>query len=148
VIVGILILVLVTSAAVPGEVPEPVDPGLPVACADQHLHARRHVAAQGQPDGHRAVAGQRDPSRLKITVRDLEAHYLAGGNVHRVVNALIAADRANIPLDFRRAAAIDLAGRDVLDAVQTSVNPKVIDCPTRATTAASSRARPRTASRS
>jgi len=66
---------------------------------------------------------------LKITVRDLEAHYLAGGNVHRVVNALIAADRANIPLDFRRAAAIDLAGRDVLDAVQTSVNPKVIDCP-------------------
>ena len=66
---------------------------------------------------------------LQIGVRDLEAHYLAGGNVNRVVNALIAADRANIPLDFRRAAAIDLAGRDVLDAVQTSVNPKVIDCP-------------------
>lgn len=66
---------------------------------------------------------------LKIGVRDLEAHYLAGGNVYKVVTALIAADRANIPLDFRRAAAIDLAGRDVLDAVQTSVNPKVIDCP-------------------
>ncbi len=66
---------------------------------------------------------------LAVTVRDLEAHYLAGGDVYRVVNSLIAADRANIPLDFRRAAAIDLAGRDVLDAVQTSVNPKVIDCP-------------------
>ncbi len=66
---------------------------------------------------------------LPIVVRDLEAHYLAGGNVPRVVNALIAADRANLGLDFRQAAAIDLAGRDVLDAVQTSVKPKVIDCP-------------------
>jgi len=62
-------------------------------------------------------------------VRDLEAHYLAGGNVLRVVGALIAADRANLDLDFRRAAAIDLAGRNVLEAVQTCVNPKVIDCP-------------------
>lgn len=64
-----------------------------------------------------------------ITVSDLETHYLAGGHVPEVVTALIAADKANIPLDWRRATAIDLAGRDLRDAVQTSVNPKVIDCP-------------------
>jgi uncharacterized protein YqfA (UPF0365 family) len=64
-----------------------------------------------------------------ITTRRLEAHYLAGGNVPRVIHALIAAHRADIDLDFDRAAAIDLAGRDVLDAVRTSVYPKVIDCP-------------------
>ncbi len=59
----------------------------------------------------------------------LETHYLAGGDVLRVSKALIAASKANIDLSFARAAAIDLAGRDVLDAVKTSVNPKVIDCP-------------------
>jgi len=59
----------------------------------------------------------------------LETHYLAGGDVIRVSKALIAASKANIPLTFQRATAIDLAGRDVLDAVKTSVNPKVIDCP-------------------
>ena len=64
-----------------------------------------------------------------VTVSDLETHYLAGGNVLRVVGAMIAADKANIQLDWRQATAIDLAGRDVLDAVKTSVNPKVIDCP-------------------
>lgn len=64
-----------------------------------------------------------------ITTRRLEAHYLAGGDVMRVIQALIAAHRADIDLDFDRAAAIDLAGRDVREAVQTSVNPKVIDCP-------------------
>ncbi len=64
-----------------------------------------------------------------ISTRSLEAHYLAGGNVPNVVRALIAANRADIPLSYKRAAAIDLAGRNVLDAVQTSVNPKVIDCP-------------------
>jgi uncharacterized protein YqfA (UPF0365 family) len=64
-----------------------------------------------------------------ITTRRLEAHYLAGGDVPRVINAIIAAQRADIDLDFDRAAAIDLAGRDVLDAVRTSVYPKVIDCP-------------------
>ena len=64
-----------------------------------------------------------------ISTRRLEAHYLAGGNVMNVVHAIIAAHRAEIPLDFDQAAAIDLAGRDVLDAVQTSVYPKVIDCP-------------------
>jgi uncharacterized protein YqfA (UPF0365 family) len=64
-----------------------------------------------------------------VTTQALEAHYLAGGNVPNVVRALIAANRADIPLSYKRAAAIDLAGRNVLDAVQTSVNPKVIDCP-------------------
>ena len=64
-----------------------------------------------------------------MTTRRLEAHYLAGGNVPNVIRAIIAAHRADIHLDFDRAAAIDLAGRDVLDAVQTSVYPKVIDCP-------------------
>jgi len=66
---------------------------------------------------------------INIPMGFLEAHYLAGGDVINVVNALIAADKANIPLVFQQAAAIDLAGRDVLEAVQTSVNPKVIDCP-------------------
>jgi len=66
---------------------------------------------------------------LGLSVVQLEAHYLAGGNVDRVVNALIAAERAAIPLKFERAAAIDLAGRDVLQAVQMSVNPKVIETP-------------------
>jgi uncharacterized protein YqfA (UPF0365 family) len=64
-----------------------------------------------------------------ITTQDLESHYLAGGRIINVVRALIAAHRANIELNWRTATAIDLAGRDVLDAVQTSVNPKVIDCP-------------------
>lgn len=66
-----------------------------------------------------------------INVADLETHYLAGGRVLDVVAALIAAQKANIPLDWKRATAIDLAGRDILDAVRTSVNPKVIDCPDR-----------------
>lgn len=66
---------------------------------------------------------------LKIGVNELEAHFLAGGNVNVLVDALIAAQRADIPLEFERAAAIDLAGRDVLEAVQVSVNPKVIETP-------------------
>lgn len=66
---------------------------------------------------------------IDIPVNKLEAHYLAGGNVDRVINALVAAQRADIPLEFERAAAIDLAGRDVLEAVQMSVNPKVIETP-------------------
>ncbi len=67
--------------------------------------------------------------RTGISTKRLEAHYLAGGDVMKVINAIIAANRAGIDLDFDRAAAIDLAGRDVLDAVRTSVYPKVIDCP-------------------
>ena len=66
---------------------------------------------------------------LDISTNQMETHYLARGDVPRVINALIAADRAKIELDWNTACAIDLAGRDILDAVQTSVNPKVIDCP-------------------
>lgn len=66
---------------------------------------------------------------LKLYRNDLEAHYLAGGNVPRVVRALVSAQKANIPLDFKMATAIDLAGRDVYEAVQMSVIPKVIDTP-------------------
>lgn len=66
---------------------------------------------------------------LVLTRDQMEAHYLAGGNVKRVVNALVSADKANIPLDFKSCTAIDLAGRDVLEAVQMSVNPKVIESP-------------------
>ncbi len=66
---------------------------------------------------------------LQLNANELEAHYLAKGNVPNVVNALISADKANIDLNFKMAAAIDLAGRDVFEAVQMSVNPKVINTP-------------------
>lgn len=66
---------------------------------------------------------------MGITTDDLENHYLAGGNVNNVVSAIIAASNARIELDWGVATAIDLAGRDILEAVNTSVNPKVIDCP-------------------
>jgi uncharacterized protein YqfA (UPF0365 family) len=69
---------------------------------------------------------------LQVTQADMESHLLAGGNVQRVINAMIAANKANIDLPWRTATAIDLAGRDILDAVQTSVNPKVIDVPNQA----------------
>ena len=66
---------------------------------------------------------------IDVTTDMLETHYLARGDVYKVCLALVAANKANINLTFQRAAAIDLAGRDVLEAVKTSVNPKVIDCP-------------------
>ena len=66
---------------------------------------------------------------LDLSINELEIHYLSGGNVQRVVNALISADKAQIPLTFKQATAIDLAGRDVFEAVQVSVNPKVITTP-------------------
>lgn len=66
---------------------------------------------------------------LAITTEQLESHYLAGGRVPSIINAMIAADRAKLNLSYDTACAIDLAGRDILEAVQTSVNPKVIDCP-------------------
>ncbi|HEY8746341.1 MAG TPA: flotillin-like protein FloA [Tepidisphaeraceae bacterium] len=66
---------------------------------------------------------------LQISTAEMESHYLAGGNVQRVINAMIAASKANIDIPWQTATAIDLAGRDILDAVQTSVNPKVIDVP-------------------
>ncbi len=91
----------------------------------RQVHARTIVDARIMA----TQAGVGNDPTTGITTKRLEAHYLAGGNVPRVINALIAAHRADIDLDFDRAAAIDLAGRDVLDAVKTSVYPKVIDCP-------------------
>ncbi len=66
---------------------------------------------------------------LNITSNEIETHYLAGGHVNNVIKSLISADKANIPLDFKLATAIDLAGRDVFEAVQLSVNPRVINTP-------------------
>ncbi|MCC6384336.1 MAG: flotillin-like protein FloA [Bacteroidia bacterium] len=66
---------------------------------------------------------------LSVTANEIETHYLAGGHVNNVIKALISADKANIPMSFKMATAIDLAGRDVADAVQLSVNPRVIDTP-------------------
>lgn len=74
-------------------------------------------------------AGVQTRGKSGIRADDLEAHYLAGGDVENVTHAIIAAERAHIDLDFDRAAAIDLAGRDVLEAVKTSVYPRVIECP-------------------
>ena len=96
-----------------------------VAMSFRQVNAR--VIVQSKIMAMQAGIGN-DPT-AGITTQRLEAHYLAGGNVPGVIRAIIAAHRADIDLDFDRAAAIDLAGRDVLDAVQTSVNPKVIDCP-------------------
>ena len=76
-----------------------------------------------------AQAGLNIDRQTGISTTRVEAHYLAGGNVMNVIHAIIAAHRAKIELDFDQAAAIDLAGRDVMDAVRTSVHPKVIDCP-------------------
>lgn len=76
-----------------------------------------------------AQAGLDINRRTGISTQRLESHYLANGNVTNVILAIISAHRAGIDLDFDRAAAIDLAGRDVLDAVRTSVTPKIIDCP-------------------
>lgn len=73
---------------------------------------------------------------IPITTNELETHYLAGGNVPNVIRALISAEKANINLDFKQATAIDLAGRDVFEAVQISVNPKVITTPKVAAVAA------------
>ncbi|MFC5624152.1 flotillin-like protein FloA [Algoriphagus winogradskyi] len=73
---------------------------------------------------------------LQLTTGELETHYLAGGNIPNVIRALISADKANINLTFKQATAIDLAGRDVFEAVQISVNPKVINTPNVAAVAA------------
>ncbi len=72
-------------------------------------------------------AGLNIDRQVGMSTARLEAHYLAGGNVMQVVRAIIAADRAGIDLDFDRAAAVDLAGRDIMDAVRISIFPKVID---------------------
>ncbi len=91
----------------------------------RQVHARTIVEAKIMA----MQAGVGTDPKTGVTTRRLEAHYLAGGNVPRIINAIVAAHRADIDLDFDQAAAIDLAGRDVLDAVRTSVYPKVIDCP-------------------
>lgn len=80
-----------------------------------------NIIAKGLISAHKAG--------LKLATAELEAHYLAGGNVLNVVSALIAADKARIELSFQRSSAIDLAGRDVFEAVQVSVNPRVITTP-------------------
>lgn len=79
---------------------------------------------------------EEDGSRRPLKTQELETHYLAGGNVPLVIKALISADKANIDLTFKQATAIDLAGRDVFEAVQVSVNPKVINTPSVAAVAA------------
>lgn len=91
----------------------------------RQVNARMIVAAKIMA----SQAGLDISRKHGMSTARLEAHFLAGGNVMNVIHAIIAAHRAGIDLDFDRAAAIDLAGRDVLDAVRTSVHPKVIDCP-------------------
>lgn len=95
--------------------------GMSLRQVDAQLIVRAKIMASQANIGDDPASG--------LTTRRLEAHYLAGGNVAGVIKAIIAAHRAGIDLEFDRAAAIDLAGRDVLGAVQTSVYPKVIDCP-------------------
>ena len=80
------------------------------------------VIVQAMIEAHKAGLSE-------VNRDDLEAHFLAGGNVEKVVHALVSAAKANIDLGFKMATAIDLAGRDVFQAVQMSVNPKVIDTP-------------------
>ena len=95
--------------------------GMSFRQVDSHVIVKAKIMAM--------QAGLGDDDVAPITTERLEAHYLAGGDVERVIHAIIAAHRADIDLDFDRAAAIDLAGRNVLEAVRTSVYPKVIDCP-------------------
>ena len=85
-------------------------------------HVPPHVIVRAMIEAHKAGLNN-------ITRDELEAHYLAGGHIERVVHALVSASKANIDLAFQMATAIDLAGRDVFQAVQMSVNPKVIDTP-------------------
>ncbi len=82
------------------------------------------------------ILADRTEASRKLKASDLETHYLAGGNVPQVIRALISADKANITLSFKQSTAIDLAGRDVFEAVQISVNPKVINTPSVAAVAA------------
>jgi uncharacterized protein YqfA (UPF0365 family) len=91
------------------------------------MRVNKNVITQGKVMA--AQSGLNINRRDGISTQRLAAHFLAGGNVMRVIHAIIAAQRAGISLDFDQASAIDLAGRDVLDAVRTSVLPKVIDCP-------------------
>ena len=90
------------------------------------------IRAEGQISSRKTIVSSMIESTkagLELNPNELEAHYLAGGNVTNVVHALASAQKANIMLDFKMATAIDLAGRDVFEAVQMSVNPKVINTP-------------------
>jgi len=100
--------------------------GAGIGLLDMFAMTLRRVSPEAIVNARVMLVQARIPN---VDKRDLEAHLLAGGNVMRVVQALIAADRAGIELDFRTCSSIDLAGRDVHDAVKTSVTPKVIDCP-------------------
>ncbi|MAD18750.1 MAG: hypothetical protein CMJ52_00790 [Planctomycetaceae bacterium] len=99
--------------------------GAPVGLLDLFMMRLRKVSP-GVVVSNRITAKK---AGLDLSAAQLEAHYLAGGTVERVVRAMIAADKAKIDLPWDRATAIDLAGRDILEAVRTSVDPKVIDCP-------------------
>ena len=99
--------------------------GAPVGLLDLFMMRLRKVSP-GVVVSNRITAKK---AGLELSAAQLEAHYLAGGTVERVVRAMIAADKAKIDLPWDRATAIDLAGRDILEAVRTSVDPKVIDCP-------------------
>ena len=99
--------------------------GAPVGLLDLFMMRLRKVSP-GVVVSNRITAKK---AGLELSAAQLEAHYLTGGTVERVVRAMIAADKAKIDLPWDRATAIDLAGRDILEAVRTSVDPKVIDCP-------------------
>ena len=104
--------------------------GVGVGREDQPAAAYPDALAQGAALDDRLFDDREHESRLEFDPNELEAHYLAGGNVTNVVHAaLVSAQKANIMLDFKMATAIDLAGRDVFEAVQMSVNPKVINTP-------------------
>ena len=103
--------------------------GTGVGRADQFVAVDPDALAQGAALDDRIVDDREYEAGLELNPNELEAHYLAGGNVTNVVHALVSAQKANIMLDFKMATAIDLAGRDVFEAVQMSVNPKVINTP-------------------
>jgi len=130
IIVFVLIVLLFLFSAFMSYVPIPLwiqatSSGVSVGLIDLMMMKLRGAPPQ-KIIGSLIMAHQ---AKLGIRREELEAHYLAGGNVENVVNALIQAMKANINLDFTRACAIDLAGRDVLEAVNMSVNPKVIKSP-------------------
>jgi uncharacterized protein YqfA (UPF0365 family) len=129
-IVGILLLALVALALVLYLVPIPLWIAAWASGAYVGLFTLIGMRLRRVPPGTVVTARiSAAKAGLEISINDLEAHYLAGGNVVRVVNALISADKANILMPFKRAAAIDLAGRDVFEAVKMSVIPKVIETP-------------------
>jgi uncharacterized protein YqfA (UPF0365 family) len=129
-IVGFLLLALVALALVLYLVPIPLWIAAWASGAYVGLFTLIGMRLRRVPPGTVVTARiSAAKAGLEISINDLEAHYLAGGNVVRVVNALISADKANILMPFKRAAAIDLAGRDVFEAVKMSVIPKVIETP-------------------